>query len=404
MAKVRFAIRLILLLSLLGSILFINPAVASPEVVKWSGVNIPTEGNISEIIDLAPSPDYERDDTLFMLTWGSDHSLWRSLNGGAIWEMVFSSALADVDSLSLVELSPQYGGSSQVVFVAGNSSGNPAIWKSLDNGQNFDQPNLTPFSISVWVWAVVSDDTLFVGSYDGSNGLVYRTTDSGASYSDPAVVGNQPLNSIALSPDYDEDGVILAGNTNGWIYWSNDNGASFESLPQDATSPPLTGNITVAFDPRFRRNSIIYAAGDTPGSDIYRFIIGESTNWEGLDNILPTDSVIGQLAVSAGGVLYAINSQPVDTVEEEGGVERRLEPTYPPGPTFETVTFGLDDGATLNGLWLSGNQLWSIDTHNIRLMTYIDSLAASVNLILPPNRAPGIGTLIGSTIRDVNLD
>ncbi len=160
MAKAKFALRLMLLLSLFGSILFISPAVASPDVVKWARVNIPTEGNISEIIDLAPSPDYERDDTLFMLTWGSEHSLWRSLNGGAIWERVFSSALADVDSLNLVKLSPQYG-SSQVVFIVGSSGGNPAVWKSLDSGQSFDQPQSIPFSVDIWT--VVSDNTLFTG-------------------------------------------------------------------------------------------------------------------------------------------------------------------------------------------------------------------------------------------------
>ena len=44
MAKIKFAVGLILILSLLGSIISISPVVASPGEVKWFRVNIPTEG------------------------------------------------------------------------------------------------------------------------------------------------------------------------------------------------------------------------------------------------------------------------------------------------------------------------------------------------------------------------
>ena len=112
---------------------------------------------------------------------------------------------------------------------------------------------------------MVNDTTLFIGSYDGSNGLVYRTTNSGLTYSEGAVAGSQSLNSIALSPNYDEDETILVGNKDGWVYWSEDNGASFEPLPPDATSKPLSGSITVAFDPEYSSNKTVYAASDTAG-------------------------------------------------------------------------------------------------------------------------------------------
>ncbi|MBA7659974.1 hypothetical protein ES703_67973 [subsurface metagenome] len=79
-------------------------------------------------------------------------------------------------------------------------------------------------------------------------------------------------------------------------------------------------------------------------------------------------------------------------------MERCLNPSYSLGPTFETVTRGLDDGATLAGLWLSGNKLWSVDTANTRLMTFTDSLAVPVSLTSPPDQASGIDT------RSVNLE
>jgi len=348
---------------------------------------------ISSIVDLAVSPDYNQDSTIFMLTWGGEHSLWRSLNKGERWERLYSSTLADVDCIDLVELSPQYDG--QVVFIAGSSDGSPAIWKSSDNGQDFKHRSV-PFTIDTW--AVVNDKTLFIGSYDGSNGLVYLTTNSGLSYSTVAVAGSQSLSSIALSPDYDRDETILVGNTNGWVYWSNDNGNSFEPLPQDATSAPFTGTITVAFDPEYSENGIIYAASDTADESIYRFDTDTGYSWKKIDTTLPEGGMIGQLRVSAGGTLYATS------FKIDGGMERSLNPTYSLGPTFETVIRGLDDGVTLGGLWLSDHQLWSIDTTNSRLLTYIDSLTEPVILTSPQDKAQGIGTMINYTISNVSLD
>ena len=367
--------------------------------VTWNQIGVIDTG-ISTILDLAPSPTYRRDNTLFILTWGGAHSLWRSLNGGTRWERVFSSTLANVDSIDKVKLSPNYN-SSQVVFIAGTGGGNPAIWKSTDNGQTFTQQTTsdptTGATFTIDIWAVVNDTTLFVGSFDGNNGVVYGTTNSGFFYTTRAVAGSQSLNSIALSPDYEQDETILVGNNNGWVYWSNNNGISFEPLPPDASSPPITGSITVAFDPEYSHNRTIYAASTTADKGIYRFITGTSTSWESIDNTLPSGGMVSQLAVSAGGTLYATN------FKADGGMECCFNPTYSLGPIFETITSGLDDGATLFGLWLDDSRLWSIDTTNTRLMTFIHSLTLPVTLTSPPNQATGIGTIINYTISNVSL-
>ncbi|UCC90583.1 MAG: hypothetical protein JSW24_05550, partial [Dehalococcoidia bacterium] len=360
--------------------------------ISWNQISL-IDTSINFIIDLAISPNFSWDNTLFMLTWGGEHSLWRSRNDGMSWERVFTSALANVDSISLVELSPRYGNGSQVVFLAGIRNGNPAIWKSIDNGQIFNC--LPTILLPVDTWAVISDTALFIGSYDGSNGLVCRTTNNGLSYH-CTIVGSQPLSSIVLSPDYKEDETILVGNSDGWVYFSDDNGTYFEPLPPDATSPPLTGSITVAFDPQFSSNSTVYAASDSEGKGIYRFIIGTDTEWENIDS--PAGSRLKQLKLSADDTLYATNFKP------DGGMERSLNPTYSLGPTFETITRGLDDGATLTKLCLYDNRLWSIDTTNTRLMTFTDSLTVPVTLISPPNQAPGTGTIINYEVREVSLD
>lgn len=339
---------------------------------------------------------------MFLLTFGGEHSLWRSLDGGNTWARTFASALTNVDSISLVGLPPQYSDNSQVAFVAGVSDGKSTIWKSADNGQNFrrqfarDPTSGAMFSIDTW--ALVDDTTLFIGSYNGSYGWVYGTTNSGFLYSEGAPAGSQSLNSIALSPNYEEDESILIGNTNGWVYWSDDNGISFEPLPADATSPPLTGLITVAFDPDFDSNNTVYADSNDADKGVRRFIIGTSTDWESIDSALPDGAMLNQLMLASDGTLYAANSK------ADGGMERCLNPTYSLGPTFETVTRDLSNGATLCGLRQSGHRLWSIDTTNIRLMTFNDTLISPVTMTSPDNLASGTGSLIDHTVRNVSLD
>ena len=371
--------------------------------VTWNQISLIDTG-ISNIIDLAISPSYSQDNTLFMLTYGGEHSLWRSLDSGTRWERVLTSTLTNVDSINKVKLPPN-SNSSQVVFIAGSSNGNPAIWKSTDNGQNFmlrtthDPTSGASFTIDAW--AVVNDDTLFIGSYDGSNGLVYHTTHGGLFYTTKAVAGTKSLYSIALSPSYDQDGAILAGNIYGEVYWSDDNGISFEllgqQLPELISGGSDSNDVTVAFDPGYSHNNTVYAAshcqkGVTNSSAIYRFIIGSSTSWKSIDSTLPSGAIIKQVIVSADGALYATNAK------AGGGMERCLNPTYPLGPAFETVTHSLDNDATLTGLWLYYNQVWSIDTTNDRVMTYTDSLTLPITLTSPPDEASGID------INNVSLD
>jgi photosystem II stability/assembly factor-like uncharacterized protein len=366
----------------------------------WNQISL-IDTDISTIVDMAPSPGYSQDNTLFLLTFGGEHSLWRSLDGGNTWARTFASALANVDNINLVALPPQYGDNS-VVFVAGESNGKPTVWKSTDNGQiyrrQFARDPTTGASIAIDAWAVVDDTTLFLGSYNGSDGRIYRTTNSGFIYSEGVPAGSQSLNSIALSPSYEQDESILTGNSNGWVYWSDDNGISFEPLPADATSPPLTGYITVAFDPDFASNHTVYAASNDADKGVYRFIIGTSTDWESIDSTLPDDAILNRLIVAGNGTLYTANSK------ADGGMERCLNPTYSLGPTFETVTRGLSEGTTLFGLWQSDHRLWSVDTTNIRLMTFNDTLTLPITLTSPDNMVSCTGSLIDHTIRNVSLD
>jgi hypothetical protein len=226
--------------------------------------------------------------------------------------------------------------------------------------------------------------------------MVYRTTNGGLFFSEGVPVGNRNLYSMTLSPDYDLDGTILVGDTDGWVYWSQDDGASFQPLPADASSPPFDGSISVAFDPLFSRNHTVYAGSDTGG--VYRFTVGTSIQWENIGANLSADALINRLITGQNGTLYAVNS------DTDGGVERSLDPASSLHPIFEKVSLGLIEGTKLAGLWQSGHRLWSLDIINVKLMTMVDTLTGPATQISPENGVSGTGSLIDHSIKDIVLD
>ena len=367
----------------------------------WNQLSL-IDNRIGTIVDMALSPDHDRDNTLFMITFGNGHSLWCSQTGGVNWERILSSSLDGIDTLTRVGLPPQYRDDQPVVFLAGESQGNITVWESIDNGQSYrvrstrDPTMGTNFPIDTW--AIADTTTLFIGSFNGSESVVYKTVSSGFFFYEGAPAGNQPLNSLALSPNYENDGNIIAGNNNGGIYWSNDGGSSFQPLPLETTTAPLTGQVAVAFDTNYATNATIYAASNATDGGIYRYTIGESTAWEAIDNSLPSGARLDRPLSAGSGVLYAVDSM------SSGGMVRSLSPAWADSPTFETVSHGLDSGATLYGFWQSGHRLWSIDTTNTALMTYDDTLTAPVIQVSPDDEETGIGDLADNTVKNIKLD
>jgi hypothetical protein len=362
--------------------------------ITWNQISL-IDTKISAIVDLAVPPDYSGN--LFLLTFDAQHlkhSLWRSDSGGFYWERVLTSTPSEIDELNLVKVSPQYSTSSQVLFLAGSGSGSPTIWKSVDNGQNFTAMSIP---LQVDAWAVASDDVLFIGSFDGTEGRVFRLVNGNPLPPDGAVVGNQPISSVATSPAYHLDQTVLAGNMTGQVYYSNNNGASFQSLGNQLPLVNGIGEVSVTFDPAFNINQTVYAASDAEVSPdnkqrIHRFTIGSSDSWQSIASSLPEGAIIDQLVVAQTGTLYAVNSQPVDTYGEKGGMERSLVPSFSLGQTFETVTQGLAAGTVLNGLQVSYYQLWSIDSQHTCLVSYIDTLSAPVTLASPADGEGGVDT------------
>jgi len=370
---------------------------------NWSQVSL-IDTAISNIVDIAPSPGYSQDNTLFMITFGSTPSsggLWKTADGGLAWERILSGVHTGVATLSRIGLPPEYGAACQTLYIAGESGGNTAIWESDDGGRRFRvrlvrDPD-TGASIPLDAWTVAGENLLFIGSYDGAHGLIYQTTNGGLSMTEGTPAGANSIYSIAISPDYINDGTILAGNSHGMVYKSMDGGASFVPLPPDTAAGSLADYIDVTFDPDFKENRTIYAGSTDTDAGCYRLNIDNDDYWESIDGTLPSNAVINRLAVADTGVLYGVNSH------ADGGLERCLDPKAA-SPLFETVTRGLSDGATLTGIRRSGSQLWAIDTTNGKLMTYKDTLTLPVTQTSPENGAAGIGSLVDHAVQNITLD
>jgi hypothetical protein len=75
----------------------------------------------------------------------------------------------------------------------------------------------------------------------------------------------------------------------------------------------------------------------------------------------------------------------------KGGLIRILMPT---NPTVEEVTGGLPEGISLLGLWSYGNSLWSVDSYNISLITFLDTMINAPKLESPADNENGINSEI----------
>jgi photosystem II stability/assembly factor-like uncharacterized protein len=354
---------------------------------------------LNGIFDVAVSPTYADDGILYLLTRNVRDSLWLCTDKKEKhWKRIFCSSL-NGGTFNRLAISPEYGKATQTLFLSGSIGDLPCFWQSQDGGRTFavrDVPQ-TPDA-----WALYNDRILAVAGYDGTQSTIRLSGDGGYFYSQAAAAGESPIRSIAFSPDYNRDRTIIVGNRVGKVYLSTNNGTTFKQIGQQFPVSAGLGLVSVAFDAEFASSGKIFAATDAPATTsspdrIFQFVVGESSAWEGIDKNLPTGSIVTQMLVSPQGTFYALNSKVVaaatttpTAAPAKGGTERSLNPG--PSGNFETVIHGLNNGIILQGLWLSGNQLWSIDMVNTRLVTYVDAIASPVTPLSPAHQSIGLAT------------
>lgn len=215
MAKIKLAIKLILLLSLLGSMT--TPAAAAPDEVKWSEVNLPIEGKLGDWV-LASGSDVQHltmaiDGSLYGYAnpSGTSYTLFKSMDGGYSWSYTdYDQAIVALVGSSI---------DADIIYISDGSK----VYKSDDAGDSFDE--LATGSLEALDFATTGEEItcLAVGYVDDEPYVFIGTTNEAAGggvyfIHDIAFggvwtdldIGNYDVYSIAGSPDFATDSQIIA--------------------------------------------------------------------------------------------------------------------------------------------------------------------------------------------------
>ena len=145
--------------------------------------------------------------------------------------------------------------------------------------------------------------TLAIAAYGellmaGIKGGVARSADGGASWEAQQFRAPAPLvTCLALSTDFDDDGVVLAGTFEDGVFRSTDGGISWRAVNHGLFDHSI---YALALSPEFAHDGIVYAG---TGSGVYRSENGGRLWW---DLTMPADDeTVLSLALAESGALYA---------------------------------------------------------------------------------------------------
>lgn len=177
----------------------------------WVPMPIPTSV-ATHFRALAVSPDYKLDDTVWA---GSEEGLlYRSINGGAFWEMIDPYDGPEAVRVRGIALSPEYM-RDHTLFVAVSGLG---TLRSTNGGESWDHSHPNPASAVVVISPNYANDETVFTSYP-HKGEVYASSDGGDSWALLTNgLGDEVVETLCVSPDYRRDGVLWAGLRGSGIY------------------------------------------------------------------------------------------------------------------------------------------------------------------------------------------
>ena len=181
---------------------------------------------------------------IFIGTIGQNSGLYRSIDNGQSWELIFDNNIFTVFDVTTNE---------NGVLYIGNGGPVPFL-KSSDNGDNWDTINM-PDYVQGWISDIYCKgvDTVFLATWENGGGLLSRTTDDGQtwdslfySYSG----AGDHITDICISTA-GEIFVSTSGFTNnsGGVFSSNDNGLTwnYRGLNNHQVDAMVINNINEIF-------------------------------------------------------------------------------------------------------------------------------------------------------------
>lgn len=199
---------------------------------SWSHYPIDTQGQFSGQnvfpTRLALSPSYATDGVVFAGT--RSHGGFRSADGGRTWVQTFHDSLELVGSLAV---SPQFA-SDHTVFLSVQEDG---VYRSRDGGLTWTQvsaglPLLDRAASLAISPTFAQDSTLFAATRYG----LYMTDTAGNQWrpvTNEEPIGSGTIETIAVSPDYQQDRSLLATVRGVGLFASDDGGAHWTPTGSD---------------------------------------------------------------------------------------------------------------------------------------------------------------------------
>lgn len=216
------------------------------------------EGQAEDIVlALTASPDFANDGICFA---GRNSGLYRSADGGDTWRFAYGALGLDTPlPTTAVAVSPAFA-SDRSLF-AGAHGG---ILRSLDGGENWFVamlPEPAPLVSTLVVSPNFAEDgTVLAGTLEDG---IFQSADRGGSWA-PWNFGLLDLGilALAISPDFARDRTIFAGTETG-LYRSTNGGRAWrevESFPTD-----LAPILSLALSPNYAEDGTLFAGTEAHG-------------------------------------------------------------------------------------------------------------------------------------------
>lgn len=241
------------------------------------------------IEQIALSPTYEQDQTLFIIVRGN---LFKSTDGGSSWKRTVRG-LDNKNKLSSLAISPQTKGtiflsstgdgiykskdeglswfkvnnglrdlkiellsissnSSEVVLAAGSEKG---LYKTKNEGGNWTQVINSSSKITAIAFSPGNKDQAIVGD---NQGILYVSTDGGDTWKEGFQIKNKgAITAVVISPNFSSDSTFFVGTEKGSVFKTVDQGLSFSEVSKGISGGAIRD---ISLSPNYAKDSTLFTS------------------------------------------------------------------------------------------------------------------------------------------------